>query len=259
MKPAGVNVAVRAIELCKGPRIEYGDVDCQAFIEQCVNDCGGALDTSGTNDMVRNHCAWLGTIENARAEGRLVPGAGLLIHEDDESGLPAKYQGDGLGDFSHVALYVGDGALYDEDKNGKARLCDAVHSSQTMGRVAGTTVKNGYTHVMWFTEIDYGVDVAPGVTPGGGGDAVSDGADNVSDGAGSQSAAHSYATVFAADGGAVKLRPQPERGSLWWEVASGTRVSVERTKNGWALIRAVCTDGASRRAWMMGDYLIYEG
>ena len=68
-----------------------------------------------TNDMARR-AAWLGTLDEARAQGRLVPGAGLLIREETEANLPARYAGDGLGDFSHVGLYVGEGALCDTDK-----------------------------------------------------------------------------------------------------------------------------------------------
>ena len=65
------------------------------------------------------------------------------------------------------------------------------------------------------------------------------------------------AVVYAPNGGNIKLRPKREKGSLYWEVACDTTVSVERTKGGWALITAICTDGATRRAWMMEDFLKY--
>ena len=118
----------------------YQEMDCQALIEQAVRNVGGQMDYRGSNDMARN-AAWLGTLENARAEGKLAPGALLFIHEDDESGLPARYQGDGFGDFSHVGMYVGENALTDTDKNGQRRECDVVHSSQSMGRVCGSTLQ----------------------------------------------------------------------------------------------------------------------
>ena len=113
-----------------------------------------------------------------RAQGRLVPGAGLLIREATEANLPARYAGDGLGDFSHVGLYVGENALTDTDKNGRRRACDVVHSSATMGRVAGSTLQNGWTHALWFSEIDYAVTAGAGVgganADGTGGTAISD-------------------------------------------------------------------------------------
>ena len=166
MKPTANQVA-RAATLAAHVGYTYDELDCQAFVEHCVRQAGGRMDYLGTNDMARR-AAWLGTLDEARAQGRLVPGAGLLIREATEANLPARYAGDGLGDFSHVGLYVGENALTDTDKNGRRRACDVVHSSQRMDRVAGSTLQNGWTHVMWFAEIDYGEDVQPGVDIGAG-------------------------------------------------------------------------------------------
>lgn len=247
--------AVRAV----GVGYTYDEMDCQALVEHCVKQAGGKMAYSGSNDMARN-AVWLGTLENAKAAGKLVPGAGMLIHEDTEANLPAKYRGDGLGDFSHVGLYVGENALTDTDKNGQKRVCDVVHSSSSMGRVAGSTLKNGWTHVMWFAEIDYGVDVQPGVEIGA---EISQGADTGADGvpdgltAGTPAAsAERYATVVSPDGGPVKLRKSASKDeSLYWHVNPGARVQVERERDGWALIRAICTDGHTRRAYMMSHFL----
>ena len=258
MNPTGKSVAAAAVQAV-GVGYAYDEMDCQAFVEHCVRQAGGSMDYSGSNDMARN-AVWLGTLENAKAAGKLVPGAGMLIHEDTEANLPAKYRGDGLGDFSHVGLYVGENALTDTDKNGKSRSCDVVHSSATMGRVAGSTLKNGWTHVMWFAEIDYGVDVQPGVEVGAEisqGTGTSD--DSVADGltAGTPSAsADRYATVVSPDGNPVKLRKSASaEETLYWLVNAGARVQVERERDGWALIRAICTDGHTRRAYMMSQFL----
>ncbi len=249
MKPVAYNVAMQAI---KHVGNSYDKEDCQSLIENCVTDCGGKMAYAGSNDMARNAIVWMGTIANAKADGKLVPGAGLMIHDDNESDLPAKYRGDGLGDFNHVGFYVGEKALYDTDKNGKKRLCNVVHSSQSMGRVAGSTLQNGWTHVVWFKEIDYGVEVQPGVSLGA---EVAQ-----SDEASAQVAPVTLRTaiVGSPDGNPVKLRPQPKKGELYWKVAVGTSVTVERTKNGYALITAVCTDGHERRAYMMESFLQYE-
>ena len=264
MKPAGTSVAAAAV-LAAHVGYTYEEMDCQAFVEHCVKQAGGAMSYRGSNDMAR-HAAWLGTLENAQAEGMLRPGALLFIHEEDESALPARYAGDGLGDFSHVGLYVGADALSDTDKNGRRRACDVVHSSATMGRVAGSTLQNGWTHVGWAHEIDYGEEAAPGVEPGAGidqgaagGAAASGGAAAVGDGltAGSPAAgAERYAVVASPDGGPVKLRRSASRGeSLYWLVNNGARVRVERERDGWALITAICTDGYRRRAYMMSQFL----
>ena len=354
MKPTANQVA-RAATLAAHVGYTYDELDCQAFVEHCVRQAGGRMDYLGTNDMARR-AAWLGTLDEARAQGRLVPGAGLLIREATEANLPARYAGDGLGDFSHVGLYVGENALTDTDKNGRRRACDVVHSSATMGRVAGSTLQNGWTHALWFSEIDYAVTAGAGAgadganADGTGGTAISDtsaggtgtgngevtsgtNADGTgtgtsgtgtgtsavtsgtnADGTGTGTSGTStggtgagtgavtsgtnagagtsgtgtgtntggtgaiiapgvtgttsapgltagavpaaYATVTSPDGGPVKLRKSASRGeSLYWLVGAGARVRVERTRDGWSLVTALCTDGYTRRAWMMDAYL----
>lgn len=260
MKPTANQVA-RAATLAAHVGYTYDELDCQAFVEHCVRQAGGRMDYLGTNDMARR-AAWLGTLDEARAQGRLVPGAGLLIREATEANLPARYTGDGLGDFSHVGLYVGPDALIDTDKNGSARSCDVVHSSATMGRVAGSTLANGWTHAMWFQEIDYGNDAGLGVDQGADSGDVADGGTSVGDGltAGAPAAgAERYAMVTSPDGGPVKLRKSASKDeSLYWHVNPGARVQVEHERDGWALIRAICTDGYTRRAYMMAQYLEEE-
>ena len=261
MKPKSKDVAAAAVQAAH-VGYTYEDMDCQAFIEHCARQAGGAMDYLGTNDMARR-AAWLGTLAQARAQGRLVPGAGVLIREETEENLPARYAGDGLGDFSHVGLYVGEGALTDTDKNGRMRSCDVVHSSATMGRVAGSTLANGWTHVLWFPEIDYGNEAGLGVDQGAGIDqGVDDGGTSVGDGltAGAPAAgAERYAMVVSPDGGPVKLRKSASaEETLYWLVNAGARVQVERERDGWALIRAICTDGYTRRAYMMARYLEEE-
>ena len=328
MRPTGKSVAAAAVQAV-GMGYTYDEMDCQAFVEYCVKQAGGQMDYRGSNDMARN-AVWLGTLENAKAAGKLVPGAGMLIHEDTEANLPAKYRGDGLGDFSHVGLYVGENALTDTDKNGRRRACDVVHSSATMGRVAGSTLQNGWTHALWFSEIDYAVTAgagagadganADGTGAGTGGtgtgnagagtsgtgtgtSAVTSGTNAGGTGAGAGTGGTgagtsgtgtgtgagtsgtgtdtntggtstgvtgttsapgltagavpaAYATVTSPDGGPVKLRKSASRGeSLYWLVGAGARVRVERTRDGWSLVTALCTDGYTRRAWMMDAYL----
>lgn len=305
MKPTANQVA-QAATLAAHVGYTYDELDCQAFVEHCVRQAGGRMDYLGTNDMARR-AAWLGTLDEARAQGRLVPGAGLLIREATEANLPARYAGDGLGDFSHVGLYVGENALTDTDKNGRRRACDVVHSSATMGRVAGSTLQNGWTHALWFSEIDYAVTAGAGAggtstsagisgtgtgtnTGGTGSAGTSTGtsagiSDTVTGGTGTGNGGTgtgtntggtntgvtgatpapgltagavpaAYATVTSPDGGPVKLRKSASRGeSLYWLVGAGARVRVERTRDGWSLVTALCTDGYTRRAWMMDAYL----
>ena len=305
MKPRAVQLARAAVQAV-GVGYTYDELDCQAFIEHCARQAGGAMDYLGTNDMARR-AAWLGTLSQAQAEGRLVPGAGLLIREETEENLPARYASDGLGDFSHAGLYVGPDALTDTDKTGRMRSCDAVHSSATRGRVAGSTLQNGWTHVLWFPEIDYGasggtgnaaagagttVTGAPGAGTGGTGatgagtggtGATGTGTTGTTGGTGTGPTTGGtpgagatgapgittptstltagtvptvYATVVSPGGGPVKLRKSASaEETLYWLVGAGARVLVERTEGAWSLITAICTDGHTRRAWMMDRYL----
>ena len=257
MKPTGESVATAAVQAAH-VGYTYEDMDCQAFVEHCVKQAGGSMDYSGSNDMARR-AVWLGTLAQARAQGRLVPGAGVLIREETEANLPARYVGDGLGDFSHVGLYVGENALTDVDKNGNARSCDVVHSSATMGRVAGSTLANGWTHVMWFPEIDYGNEAGLGVDQGADSGDVANGGMDMSDELTAGTPATTvkqYAVVVSPDGGPVKLRKSASKDeSLYWHVNPGARVLVERERDGWALVTAICTDGYTRRAYMMSKFL----
>ena len=294
MKPRAVQLARAAVQAV-GVGYTYDELDCQAFVEHCARQAGGAMDYLGTNDMARR-AAWLGTLSQAQAEGRLVPGAGLLIREETEANLPARYAGDGLGDFSHAGLYVGPDALTDTDKTGRMRSCDAVHSSATMGRVAGSTLQNGWTHVLWFPEIDYGASGGTGNAAAGAGTTVTGATGAGTGGTGATGTGATgttggtgtgpttgvtpgtpgatgtpgagaptltagtvptvYATVVSPDGGPVKLRRSASaEETLYWLVGAGARVLVERTEGAWSLITAICTDGHTRRAWMMDRYL----
>lgn len=295
MKPRAVQLARAAVQAV-GVGYTYDEMDCQAFIEHCARQAGGAMDYLGTNDMARR-AAWLGTLSQAQAEGRLVPGAGLLIREETEANLPARYASGGLGDFSHAGLYVGPDALTDTDKTGRMRSCDAVHSSATMGRVAGSTLQNGWTHVLWFPEIDYGASGGTGNAAAGAGTTVTGATGAGTGGTGATGTGTTgttggtgtgpttggtpgagatgapgittptptltagtvptvYATVVSPDGGPVKLRKSASaEETLYWLVGAGARVLVERTEGAWSLITAICTDGHTRRAWMMDRYL----
>lgn len=151
-KPTGAQVVAKALQYAQEKR-SYQEMDCQAMIESAVRACGGKMDYAGSNAMAR---AVTGLIPLGEAEkAGLQVGMALFIHED-EGTYPAKYHADGLGNFSHVGLYAGENALTDVDKKGRERTCNVVHSSSSMGRVAGSTLANGWTHAGYFKEIDYG-------------------------------------------------------------------------------------------------------
>lgn len=272
--PSNIAVAIRAAEMVQQEVMEidskiavkdttypYSVIDCQAFVEACVNDSGGNMSYAGSNDMARNGVVWLGTLNNAIAEGKLVPGAGVMIHEDDETDLPKKYQGDGLGDFNHVGIYLGDDFVVQDYAKGKKykRTCDIAHSSSSMERVAGSTVQNGWTHVVWFKDIDYGIEVTPGVTLGAD---ISGDVSTAYDETGNETVAAPevgtfetvQATVYADNGKPVKIRAKPSTDcDIYWLRSVGTVLDVLEKGDTWCKVKS-----RSRVGYMMTKFLQFS-
>lgn len=133
----------------RNPPIPYSDMDCQAFVKMCVMDAGGKMDYAGSNDMFRNACTKVMTLKDARAQGLLHSGCLLFIVEQGGD-YPAKYHADGLGNASHVGLYL------DLKVLATGETIEVAHSSYSRGMVCASTLENGWTHVGWAKEIDYG-------------------------------------------------------------------------------------------------------
>ena len=130
--------------------MDYDDIDCQALVEAMLRDVGVKQNWRGSNAMYRD-MGWVGTPEECMAKfGRIPPGALLYILKD--SGEPAKYQGDGIGNADHVGVNTGSGL-------------GAIHSSQSKGGVveskfANKTIKNGgWNRVGICKLLDYGSDI----------------------------------------------------------------------------------------------------
>lgn len=219
-KPTGAAVAARAVRAV-GENIPYSRLDCQAFVEEMVKRAGGSMAYAGSNHMFRNACTWLGTVTDAKALGKLIPGALLFIHAWD-GGEPAKYRADSLGNASHVGLYCGVGGA------------EVVHSSASRGGVCFSTLKNGWTHVGWAKEIDYGSE-----------------GERMGEEFGPQAGATHTAKVTAPDGNPVKLRPSPDTGKPYIaKVPVGTAVDVLEVGNVWCTVVAL-----GQRGYMMRRFL----
>lgn len=250
MKPTGKAVVEKMIGLVGTP---YNELDCQAAIEEAVKRAGGSMNYRGSNDMARN-VAWLGTLENAYATfGEPIPvGIALFINEEVSASTPEKYKSDGLGDFTHVGLYAGPKALKDKNKYGFTRNCDVVHSSASMGRVAGSTLSNGWTHAGIFKEYDCGVEIDEGLTLGVESEIAELAEEDESPSP--QRTENAYGTVTSADGNPVKVREKPEKGAIYkYKADVGTRVQILGEKNGFYKIMY---NGKAR--WMMKEFVELE-
>lgn len=209
-------VAQKAIDITvdslKNRTISYSEMDCQKFQEYILSSCGIKVDYSGSNDMYRNAFKWIGTIEEAKRLGYILPGCAVLIVSNDGK-EPSKYKKDGKGNASHIGMYVGESALRDTDKNGKSRVCNVVHSSASLGRVGGSTLQNGWTHVGLWKELDYEGEI-PMIEEHG----------------------ETY-IVTANSGSTVNLRKNPSKtGKILCRVAIGKEVTVVEKGIDWATV-----------------------
>lgn len=119
--------------------IGYDVLDCQAFVEKVLKDCGYSYNWRGSNDMWRNALDWSGTYDEAvKKFGEIPPGAWLFTIKKDGKEDKSRYK-DGI-NAAHVGIYLG---------SGKAR-----HS--TTGGVQYCAVPAGrWTHVGLAKIIDY--------------------------------------------------------------------------------------------------------
>ena len=132
----------------------YKIMDCQAFIEQCMADCGLRMDLAGSNAWYREvkKNGWVGSPEECiKIFGSIPKGALLFIHAFDGGEEKRGYH-DGLGNASHVGIVT-------------HRNDGAIHSSSSRGCVATSvfkdkTIRNGgWNMVGLWNRIDYGKSI----------------------------------------------------------------------------------------------------
>lgn len=94
--------------------IPYKKLDCQGFVERVLADCGirkpngTVYDWRGSNSMYRNFQQWRGSIKDAEAAFGALPIGCLLYTRKTDGGEKDKGYNDGLGNFSHVGIYLGE-------------------------------------------------------------------------------------------------------------------------------------------------------
>lgn len=96
--------------------ITYAQLDCQAFVERVLKDCGvrnardKPYDWQGTNGMWRNALFWKGTLDECRTKFGCIPfGAWVFIVKHDGGEIARGYH-DTEGNASHVGIYCRTGA-----------------------------------------------------------------------------------------------------------------------------------------------------
>ena len=106
----------------KYDKLTYDNVDCQAFCELVLKDIGvrqsnGAVyNWKGSNDIARHACSWIGTKEECIKQFGFIPlGAWAFIWDNTGNEKQRGYY-DGLGNYSHIGIYVGDNIVRDSTR-----------------------------------------------------------------------------------------------------------------------------------------------
>ena len=213
----------------------YSEMDCQAFVERCMRDCGLHEDLPGSNawyrQVMRN--GWVGSPEECLREFGEIPKGALLFILKHDGKEPEKYKPDGIGNASHIGIKTG-------------RNDGAINSSSSRGCVATSKFKDktipngGWNRVGLYDKFDYGKSIKWILDHEGGnppeGEVVS-----------------LQATVTAPSGSTVNLRKTPN-GDLLDRVPVGSTVMVVDYGPDWCKI-----DYGGKEGWMMTEFLNFEG
>jgi hypothetical protein len=145
----GIEFAQCAL-LPKWDKYTYDKMDCQAFVEAVLKDIGvrksngSVYDWRGSNSMYSNYYSWRGTVEECVKQFGSVP-VGAFVYMWEPTGEQKKGYTDGLGNFTHVAIYCGNDVVRDSTRNKSGR--DGV----------GTRTMKGFSHITLFSGLDYSV------------------------------------------------------------------------------------------------------
>ena len=227
----------------------YRQMDCQAFVEWCLRQCGFSLDLAGANAWyryIREHGAIMSPEECVKQFGCVPKGAILFIHAFDGGEEKRGYH-DGLGNASHMGICT------------MPRGEGAIHSSSSRGCVAesvfkGRTINGGWNCVGLpdFVSFDYG---------GGGGVTPSPEPTPTPEPEPEPEPDPVYAIVSSNGNGPVNTRKGPGTSyplSKAGKLPEGTEVEVLKTEGDWSYIRTIDSNKATWYCWIKSEYLIVQ-
>lgn len=114
--------------------IKYEELDCQAFVERVLHDCGIRRNWRGSNDMWRNAVHSRTQLDGEDPQ----PGAWVFTIKTDGGEDRSRYK-DGI-NAAHVGIYLGNGRV--------------IHST-TGGVQWDSLSSNRWTHYALANDIDY--------------------------------------------------------------------------------------------------------
>lgn len=222
----------------------YKKMDCQAFVEKCMSDVGLKKDLAGSNswyrEIIRN--GWVGSPEECMKTFGQIPKGALLFILKHDGKEPAQYQGDGIGNASHIGICI-------------QRHDGAIHSSSSKGGVCYSKFQNktipngGWNRVGLYNKFTYGKSIDWYLEHGG-----SSPPDDP-DGKKEEEVIPMQGKVTAPSGSTVKLRQKPSTScNIYWDIPIGTEVLITDYGPEWC---KVVTGGLT--GYMMTEFLEIEG
>lgn len=130
--------------------IPYNKLDCQAFVEEVLKDCGvrkpdgSCYNWRGSNAMWRQALSWKGTIEEARTTFGDIPVGSWVFIVKNDGGEKERGYNDNEGNASHVGIYC---------RHTFEQVRDSTKTAYRNG--VGYRELKGFTHVGLPKMIDY--------------------------------------------------------------------------------------------------------
>ena len=130
--------------------VPYSKLDCQAFVEEVLKDCGvrkpdgSVYNWKGSNSMWRNALRWKGTIEECKRLFNGIPLGSWVFIVKNDGGEVARGYHDNEGNASHVGIYC---------REGTEPVRDSTKTAKRDG--VGYRKLDGFTHVGLPTMITY--------------------------------------------------------------------------------------------------------
>lgn len=216
----------------------YSEMDCQAFVERVMKDCGLKMDLGGSNSWYREVMkhGWVGTPEECKKIFGVIPkGALLFIWKPVDDKTPAKFRNDGIGDLKHIGYKTGRGKGAMNSSSTNKCVCESNFKDKS--------INGGWNRVGLYEKFDYGKGVnwmlehiGIGQDPG----------QETAEGG-----KHMKAKVIAENGGTVKLRAKPSGNcSTYWDIPVGTEMDVLERWDEWTQ----CVTGG-RTGWMRNEFV----
>jgi hypothetical protein len=213
--------------------IPYSELDCQAFVEKCLADCGIKKNLPGSNAWYREVAknGWVGTPEECVAMYGTVPKGAFLFILKNDGKEPATYKPDGIGNASHIGIVTGQGKGAIHSSSSRGCVCESVFKNKT--------IKNGgWNRVGLWDEVDYSAAPQPEPTP----------PEPVPP-------EQKTAVVYSENGEPVKMRSRPSTScNLYLEIPCGETVDVLDGDNYWTHIT-----WNGKTGYMMTRFLVFDG